>query len=125
MPTVRVPSGVFLSKPTRQSVFFNGRYINLRAIAQTQRVNISTLSNTLRGRSKPTMDIARKLAAALGMNVDDFYTALDARVASIQERNKRVISKYDGRRKREVKQDIERILHGQPPVPRIPLEKSV
>src|SRR3989304_10479081 len=117
--------GVFPTRPTKQSIFFAGRYINISALHRTTGIHLSTFSYALSGKSRPTMDTARKWAAGLGMSVDALFDAIEAHVASHKDRQKRIVSKYDGRGKHQIQKDMNRVRLGLAPEPIIPLEKSL
>lgn len=67
------------AKPNAYSVKFGGAYLNLREIARRLECDHGHLSRVFNSRRGPSLQMAQRLAEALGMSVDDFLTALRAR----------------------------------------------
>jgi len=118
-------SGPWELKPTRQSILFDGKYISLLGLARTQGLDQSWLSRIFSGERQPSLAYARKVSAALGMGLEAFLDTLDQRTAGLRARNKRIISQYDTRLKREKAEDDARLKAGRPRIPRIPLLKKI
>ncbi len=118
-------NGPWELKPTRQSILFAGRYISLMGIARGQNIHQSYLSRVFSGERIPSVNHARKLAAALGMGLEEFLEALDERVNSLEAKRQRVVSQYDARLRRESAEDMARAKAGRPVIPRTPLLKSL
>ena len=118
-------SGIFVIKPTRSSVLFNGKYISFSGIARAQNLQQPTVSRIFSGVYQPTLHYAQKISAALGMRLDEFLIALDAHVANRQEKGKRILSQYDSRLRREKVEDDARASVGLPLIARLPLSKKV
>jgi hypothetical protein len=79
IPTVRERSpttGVVVDKPNSQTVQFAGKSINLSAISRDQGIDKSYLSRIFNGQRMPTMPYARKIAASMGMGLEEFLDAL-------------------------------------------------
>lgn len=81
MPRSVPPTRCLESHPTKQSIRFGGRYINLSLIARDQKIDQSALSRIFAGKRRPHIDHARKIARALGLSLDDFLTTLDHHIA--------------------------------------------
>jgi len=75
------PTKCLERRPTTQSVYFRGEFINLSCIAVTARISVSALSMIFSGRRKPRVASAKKIAEAIGMNRGEFLDALDEHVA--------------------------------------------
>lgn len=74
---MKSPTRCLEAKPTRQSIYFAGRHINLRAIQATAGIDHSYLSRIFAGKRTPRLPHVEKIAAALGMNRNDFLSALE------------------------------------------------
>ena len=77
-PSSTIPVRCIERHPTTQTVWFAGHAINLSAIAESfsPPLNKSYLSYIFRGQRKPSVDYARKIAMALGMQLQAFLDAL-------------------------------------------------
>ncbi len=120
---VMTQNGPWEMKPNRQSVMFAGRYISLLGIARTQNIDQSYLSRVFSGERSPSLNHARKLAAALGMGLEAFLDALDDKARNREIRHQRIVSQYDARLRRESVADKAKARRGRPVIPRTPLLK--
>jgi transcriptional regulator with XRE-family HTH domain len=73
------PSGCLVYDPNPHSVRFAGKYINISAIARSQRLSQSYVSKLLSGKRSPSIRVAKKVAAALGMGLEDLLEAIEQR----------------------------------------------
>ncbi len=118
--------GIFSDRQTErqakegEGIIFAGRVINLRAIARAQGISVSNLSRVFRGQKGMTTEYAMKIASYLGMGLEEFLDAIAERIKTIRENEEAIIKQHLDRAGREDKQDVARILKGQPPVPRLP-----
>lgn len=112
--------GVFLEKGNSRSVFFGGKYINILAIARTQNLDQSFVSQILRGNKAPSIATAIKISAALGMTVDEFIAAIEERKMELNLRAIEIHDKFTERIIREDTEDIRALKSGLPPKPRLP-----
>ena len=71
--------GCFQPRPTRQSIYFGGRFINLSAIARTQHIDLSYLSRIMAGNRRASVDRYAIIARALEMTIEDLLAAIDQR----------------------------------------------
>ena len=76
------PTSCIEEKPTAQTVYFAGEYINLSAVARLAGIHRAYLSHIMVGRRDPTLKTCHKLALALGMTVYAFVEALDIHINS-------------------------------------------
>ncbi|HKN74226.1 MAG TPA: helix-turn-helix transcriptional regulator [Candidatus Acidoferrum sp.] len=70
------PSKCLDSKPTSQSVLFCNKFINLSCMALQSEISVSHLSMIFAGKRHPSLETARKVAAALGMGREEFLKGL-------------------------------------------------
>jgi len=63
--------------PSSQSVYFAGDYINLTDIAVASGLYPNHLSRIFSGKRRPTLNVAQKVSAALGMGLESFLEALE------------------------------------------------
>jgi len=73
---------------TRQSITFNGEALNLSELARELDVDASHLSRIFAGARSPSVKLARAIARRLGMDLDEFLLAIDARRRSLSRRAK-------------------------------------
>ena len=114
------PVGCIERKPTPQSVKFGGRYINLSAMARSQNMDQSYLSRVFCGKRNPTLDHSRKMAAALGMTMDQFLEALDERTHALRKGDRAIVKQYHTRVATEDMEDAAAYAAGKPVPPRMP-----
>lgn len=84
----KAPSGRCVqSNPTsqRQYVSFGGSYINLSEIARSINRHHSYVSMILSGKRQPGLRVARDIAEALEIGVDDLVAAIDDRKATLSQ----------------------------------------
>lgn len=113
-------SGVFEKSPNAQTVRFGGKFINLSAIARAQGLDVSYLSRIFAGTRTPTLPYCIKIAAMLGMSLDDFVEGLRIRAKEIHEGRVAVIDTHLNRISNEDKKDLDTLRDGKIPVPRLP-----
>jgi transcriptional regulator with XRE-family HTH domain len=63
----------------RPPVTLNGRVVNIYAVSQELGVDQGYLSRILSGKRIPKLDLALRIAQAVGMDVSELATAIDAR----------------------------------------------
>lgn len=80
-PKGRSPSSCLEDRPTARSAYFAGTYIDVAAIASASGLSAVHISRTFAGKSKLTLEVARKVSAALSMSVGDFIDTLDKQAA--------------------------------------------
>lgn len=78
--TAVIPTRCIERHPTTQTVWFAKTPVNLSDLAAsfTPPMDKSYLSRIFRGRRQPSLDVARDLARALGMQLQGFLDALEA-----------------------------------------------
>lgn len=87
-----MPPRAFLEhKPTKQSILFGGRYINLTHLAIHLGVDPGNLSRVFSGKGRPSLQYATRLADALHMTLDAFTSDL-ARLKQSKEEKIRDIA---------------------------------
>ena len=98
---VATPSHCINSKPSSHSIRLGGEYISLSQLARSSGVECSYVSRILSGQRVPTRPTAHKLATALGMRLDDFHRAIEAR--------KEILSRKRPVKRKERKAHIKRM----------------
>lgn len=73
------PASCLEAKPTAQSVEFGGKMVSVSKIARTQGIDRGYVSRILSGQRVPRIPHAKKIAAALGMGLEEFLAAIEAR----------------------------------------------
>lgn len=63
-------------KPSKRSIWFNGRPINVDAVAADLRVNRSYLYKVLTCKCQPSLDRAKLICDYLDMSLDEFWAEL-------------------------------------------------
>lgn len=78
-PTSTIPVRCLERHPTSQTVWFAGQAINLQAIADSfsPPLGHSYLSYIFSGKRQPSVSVARKIALALGMQLQAFLEQLE------------------------------------------------
>lgn len=114
------PTGCVTEKPIKSSIILGGRYINLSAISRTQDIDLSYLSRIINGKKEPTIRVARKVASAIGMGLEEFLDAIDERVRLIQQRNENILEQYKKRVHAENVLDHAKVVRGKIVKPRLP-----
>ena len=66
--------------PSKATIWFAGKPLNLCAIGRAQNLHNSYLSRVFSGNRYPSVKNARKIAAALGMGLEEFLKTLDGHV---------------------------------------------
>lgn len=116
------PVSCIESRPTTRTVYLNGVPINTMQLMRASGVDQGQISRILSGKRDPaevSLGQHMRLAAALGMGIDDLLDAIYAR-------RDQKISKADQDRywhqyrlSQEARADMARIRHGLPPAPSI------
>jgi transcriptional regulator with XRE-family HTH domain len=116
---MRPPSGCLVDKPTTVSVLFAGRYVNTSAIARSSGLNQAYISKILLGSREPTIHIARRVAASLGMGLEDMLEAIEERAKLRKQKNSDILQQHETRLAREDSADLRRAKAGLPVIPRM------
>ena len=66
-----------MEKPNKQSVLFNGQYINLSEISRKTDIHISCISRIFSHDRQPTVEHLRKISKTLGVSVQALLDSLD------------------------------------------------
>lgn len=118
-------TGVFEKAPNTQTIKFAGKYINLSAIARSQSLDVSYLSRIFRGERMPALKYCIKIAAMLGMTLDDFVQALEERVQAVKNEAASLLRSHNQRVDKEDIQDLAAYAQGRIPAPRLPATRRV
>jgi transcriptional regulator with XRE-family HTH domain len=78
------PKRCIQKRPSKQTIRFAGEYISLSQLARETTVDVSTLSRVLAGKRNPSLDVAKKMAPALGMTIDDFLHSLAVHIDTLK-----------------------------------------
>lgn len=113
-------SGVIEKNPNTQTIKFGDQWINQSAIARAQGLDQSYVSRIFNGQRTPSLQSAQKIAAMLGMTLDQFVEALATRKKELAERNERILTAHRLRLDSEDRADLQVILGGGVPAPRLP-----
>lgn len=70
----------------------------------------------------PSVPVAKRMAAALGMSLEDFLDAVAERRSEIDTQKEQVLREHSRRVHREIQDNVIRIRRGLPPIPTLPLE---
>ncbi len=116
-------SGVFEKAPNAQTVRFAGKFINLSAIARAQGLDVSYLSRIFAGTRVPTLPYCIKIAAMLGLTLDEYVEAMEVRKRELKEGVAALITSMSTREDNLNKKDLEALKQGKPAMPRIPIRK--
>lgn len=114
------PTGCLMVRPTNISVFFAGTFINLAAIARLQGIEYTFVVHIFGGRRYPKITIGRKIAAALGMDTEEFYRALDDHIMGMEARANSATEKYQARIQKEREERAATLASGRIPLSRLP-----
>jgi transcriptional regulator with XRE-family HTH domain len=90
-----------------------------------QRIHITYLSNIFSGKRVPSMQVYRKIAAGLGMTMDELLAGIDDRVEALTAKRRALQQMHDQRVEREDRQDLNKASRGQIPLPRLPGLRAV
>jgi hypothetical protein len=77
-PGPKSTNSCYVLLPTKQTLAFAGRFINLSEISRKQGIDTSYLSRIFNGQRMPTVPYIRKIGNALEMQIQEFLDALDA-----------------------------------------------
>jgi len=114
------PTGCIQARPTNISVFFAGAFINLAAISRLQGIEYTLLSHMFAGRRYPKVVLARKVAAALGMDTEEFYRAFDDHLMTLEAKANSYLDKYQTRIQKEREERAQTLASGRIPLSRLP-----
>ena len=81
----------------------------------------SYLSRIFAGKRYPSIPHARKIAAAIGMGLEEFLDAIDARNLELKERAEGVRATHMSRMVNQALADSQIIAEGRVPLPRLPI----
>lgn len=79
----RAPQHFIETKPTSQSCWFGGRYVNVSRLAKHCQVDRSYLSRVLSGARQPSIHYSRTVASALKMDLSAFELACESAKRSV------------------------------------------
>lgn len=113
------PFACLVENPTKSSIIFGGKAINLSALARAQNIDPSYLSRIFSGVRTPRLDYVRRLSAALGMGLEDFLSALDDRIAGLRAADEALMKSYHDRVRKEDESDLRTFSRGAVPEPRL------
>lgn len=71
------PNGCLEPKPTSQSLLFCNKFINISRIALHTGISVSHLSMIFARKRHPSLETAKKVAAALGMGREEFLKGIE------------------------------------------------
>jgi hypothetical protein len=71
------PNKCLEPKPTSQSLLFCNKFINISCISLHSGISVSHLSMIFAGKRHPSLDTAKKVAAALGMGREEFLKGIE------------------------------------------------
>jgi len=109
-----------MQKPFRHSVWLRGVCINLSAIARAANMDMSYVCRIFMHGVPPRVPILRKIAAALGMGLEDLLDAIEERRGKLAELRKQALDHYFARIKAEDEADLRALASGRTPLPRLP-----
>ena len=115
---------MFEEHPNPQTVPFAGKFVNLSAIARSQAIDHSYLSRIFAGKRTPSLNHCKKIAAVLGMTIDQFLQALETRVQDVKAAETKVLQMHANRIAAEDTSDLKTLLAGRYPAPRLPALRS-
>ena len=118
-------TGIYEANPNTQTVRFGDKYINLSALARVQNLDGSYLSRIFAGKRTPSIPHAMKLAAVLGMRLDEFLEDLEKHNKELVKTREFILNAYQKRVAKEAEEDLKAIKAGKHPQPRIPLIANV
>lgn len=107
-------------KITTRTVRFGGMYVNQHAISRAQGIDQGYLSCIFNGKKTPSIMMARKIAAAIGMDMETFFTAIDERREENRRQAEKIFQQHHNRVVREISEDQARAAVGLPVLPRLP-----
>lgn len=117
---MRYPTGCLERNPDSATVKLAGKHINMAAIARSQDIDRSYLSRILSGKREPTIPVAKKIAAALGLGLEELLEAIEQHVKEIRQADAAILQTHNERIRKEDEQDLRSIQAGIPTVPRLP-----
>jgi transcriptional regulator with XRE-family HTH domain len=117
---MRTPSACIQKKPAKNTVYLGGKPVNVTAIARAQNMDQSYLSRVLSGSRQPTILTAQKIAAALGVGLEELLDMVSLRKAELAARARKELSAYRSRIAREDASDLTALKQGKPVPPRLP-----
>lgn len=115
------PIGCLLDrKTTSTTVVLAGRAINLLALSRAQGIDHGYLSRIMRGTRRPSIDMAERIAAGLGMGLEDFLQARRDRIIHLEAELLALRLQHSARVKAEDTEDIRRLRNSEIVPPRNP-----
>lgn len=109
-----------MTKPAVNSISLGGKFLNLHAISRLTGISRGFVHAVVNGEKTPSTDYAQRIAAAIGMGLEEFLLAIDQRVEQKEARAADILEAYKERRRREKQQDRARVQAGKAPIPRLP-----
>jgi len=114
------PVGAIERKPTKQTIWFGGMPINQWELAKAAVADKGHVSRILRGLMMPSLNTAMKLAAVLGLSLDEFMDNFRAAKEARLKEHQRLTDLYYNRIAAEDTEDTRTIKNGGVPAPRNP-----
>ncbi len=118
------PKGCVETHPHCQSVKLGNTFVNLSMIARSQGLRKDYLSRIFSGQRTPSVLTVQKIAAALGLSVDEFLELLDDRLKLKQEEREKLMNQHFDRKRREALEDAGALRQGKAVAPRLPELKA-
>ena len=113
-------TGVIEQHPNTQTIRFGNLFVNMSAIARSQNVDKSYLSRVFAGKRRPSLTHSQKIAAMLGMSLDEFVDTLEMKIKEVKDLESRTIKTHLDRIAREDQEDLDTLRAGKYPIPRLP-----
>lgn len=79
--SANVPTECLADPPTPTSIVLSGVAISIACISRSADVDKTYVSRVFGGKRTPSIQMAKKMAAALGMEIGAFLSALEAHLA--------------------------------------------
>ena len=117
-----ISKGVYEQHITRQTIWFAGKAVSASGIARAIGGEQSQVSRTFSGSKRGGalgLNGLRKMAAVLGMTLDEFLLELDKHQEELAKKGGRVVDGHYTRLAQEAGEDIKTIREGGIPKPRI------
>lgn len=117
------PIGCLEAHPTPITIWLRGKPISLTAVARTQNIDRSYLSRIFSGKRDPgqmTVTQASKIAAALGMGLEDLIEAIYERERTLGRARAQCRIDREKRIGQEFRDDRATMRSGRIPAPRMP-----
>lgn len=88
--TLSGPTSCLLDTPTRMSVRFAGRFINLSEMSRVGELELSYLSMIFNGKREASMKMSRRIAAVLGMDLVDYLEEMESHRSMLQVMGRKI-----------------------------------